>query len=672
MLPYSWSFSSRERFLLVVMLLIGLAIYWPGLSGGFVFDDFGNIVDNVTMSPQAVHSDFWRALWSNESGPTHRPITILTFIAQEWFTGLHPWPLKFGNVLIHLANGTLIFFLTRAVLTFVYAERAVSAPLVGSDRSEKCTLWLVAPNTLALLIAAAWLFAPIQLTGVLYVVQRMESLAAIFVLVGLLIYWQGRIRLIAGKSGAWWWIWAGLVGMTVLATFAKESGVMLPVYAFLLEWVIFRGRGANGFDIRIIILYVIVLVLPGIAGVLYTLPGALNGSAYANRTFDLPQRLWTEGRVMVDYLHWIIAPAPNTLSLYHDDTVLSTGWFVPWTTAASWSLIAALIGLAVWLKNRAPLFTLGVLWFFGGQLLVSTYIPLELVYEHRNYLPSWGVYIALFGVILSWSPKDAERRAVIRTLTVSGILALIALYAGFTALRAQIWGNPYRLAYFEATTHPDSPRASYDLGRLMMIMAPSAESPLFQLGMAQMENTANMAGSNIQANQALIFMAAKSQLPVEARWWVSMRKKLASQPISVEDIGALYSLISCGISGVCKYSSTDIGELGNTLRLTMESHDKNAKVVTLYANYCANIIHDFPRAYTLMQKAVVLDPVKFEYWSNLVVLQIAAGKFEDARAGIERMRELNGKYTHDAAIAEMSLMLAKKEVEIKKTSGGEN
>ena len=669
---YCWSFSLRERFLLVGMLLIGLAIYWPGLSGGYVFDDFGNIVDNVAMSPQAVHADFWRALWSNESGPTHRPITILTFIAQEWFTGLHPWPLKFGNVLIHLANGALIFFLTRAVLAFVYAERAAPAPLVASDRSEKCTLWLVAPNTLALLIAAAWLFAPIQLTGVLYVVQRMESLAAMFVLVGLLIYWQGRIHLIAGKRGAWGLIWGGLMGMTVIATFAKESGVMLPVYAFLLEWVIFRGRGANGFDIRIIILYVIVLVLPGIAGVLYTLPGALNGSAYANRTFDLPQRLWTEGRVMVDYLHWIIAPAPNVLSLYHDDTVLSTGWFVPWTTAASWSLIAALIGLALWLKNRAPLFALGVLWFFGGQLLVSTYIPLELVYEHRNYLPSWGVYIALFGVILSWTPKDTERRAVIRTLTVSGILALIALYAGFTALRAQIWGNPYRLAYFESTTHPDSPRASYDLGRLMMILAPSAESPLFQLGMAQMENTAKMPGSNIQADQALIFMASKNQQAVETGWWKLLRAKIARQPISAEDVGALYSLINCGINGVCKYTPTGITELGNTLRFTLARYPKNVDIITLYANYSANITHDFPLAYTLMQQAVTLDPRKYEYWKNLVTLQIAAGMFADARAGIERMRELNGKGIHDMTITEIHQKLLKKEADVHTIEGGNN
>ncbi|OZB75515.1 MAG: hypothetical protein B7X37_01935 [Halothiobacillus sp. 14-55-98] len=525
-------------------------------------------------------------------------------------------------------------------------------------------LWLITPNTLALLITAAWLLAPMQLTAVLYVIQRMESLASFFILAGLLLYWQGRMRLMAGQTGGWWRIWVGLIGGTLLATFAKESGVMLPVYAFLLEWLLLRGRTAAGFEPKFIVVFLLVLVLPGIAGLLYTLPSALNGSAYATRPFNLAERLWTEGRVMVDYLHWLIAPTPNALSLYHDDIALSTGWFAPWTTAAGWALIALLIGAALWLKNRAPLVALGVLWFFAGHLLVSTYIPLELVYEHRNYMPSIGVFIALFGLMFAWQPPDAERARVMRTLMMAGALALIALYAGFTALRAQAWGNPYRLAYFEATTHPDSPRANYELARVMLIMAPGTDSPLFQMGMSQMENTSKMPGASIQADQALIFMSAKNNLPIAADWWRRLRAKIERQPLSAEDVGALYTLIQCHTNGVCHYTPQDIAELGQTLRLALSRHPNNAGIVTLLANYSANVTHDFPLAYQLMQRAVALDPKKFSYWNNLVTLQIAAGKFSDARVGIERMGELNGKGIHDAEIAAARAALAKKEAEV--------
>ncbi|OZB84100.1 MAG: hypothetical protein B7X28_01145 [Halothiobacillus sp. 13-55-253] len=714
-MPYSLSTKSlRNRLLLLALLLLTAVVYWPGLSGGYIFDDFGNLVDNATMAPKAVRAHFWAAVWSSGSGPTDRPISMLTFALQDWFTGLAPWPFKFVNLLIHLANGVLVFVLVRAVVGWVFVDGAATpsprtaphpnpspqgggaltpaphpnpvqgrgatrpasppqgggaqtpSPFMGEGWGGGATAkhWLITPNTLALLIAAAWLLAPMQLTAVLYVIQRMESLASFFILAGLLLYWQGRMRLLAGQAGGWWRIWAGLIGGTLLATFAKESGVMLPVYAFLLEWLLLRGRTAAGFEPKFVGVFLLVLVLPGIAGLLYTLPSALNGSAYATRPFDLAERLWTEGRVMVDYLHWLIAPTPNALSLYHDDIALSTGWFSPWTTAASWALIALLIGAALWLKNRAPLIALGVLWFFAGHLLVSTYIPLELVYEHRNYLPSIGVFIALFGLMFAWQPPDAERARVMRTLMMAGALALIALYAGFTALRAQAWGNPYRLAYFEATTHPDSPRANYELGRVMIIMAPNTNSPLFQFGMRQFEKASQLPGASIQADQALIFMSARNSLPIPAGWWQRLRAKIERQPLSAEDVSALYNLIQCSTNGVCRYTPQEIAELGQTLRLALSRHPNNAGIVTLLANYSANVTHDFPLAYQLMQRAVALDPKKFSYWNNLVTLQIAAGKFNNARVGIERMGELNGKGIHDAEIAAAHAALAKKEADV--------
>lgn len=741
MSPIPSASRSRLRLLLLLVLLLTVAVYGLGLSGGYIFDDFGNLVDNPAFAQISNHQSFWQAIWASGSGPTDRPISMLSFALQAWFTGLAPWPLKLVNVLIHLINGVLIFLLSRAVLAWLFvaeaapaqhtpppqplgtdapppqpvqsrgAARLASPPIKGEGvmapppcgkesippppcgkesiapppcgeglgRGAKQALlphgpgrgwggganhWLITPNTLALLVAAAWLLSPMQLTAVLYVVQRMESLAALFVLLGLLAYWHGRQQLIHGQRQGWRWVLGGLIGGTLLATFSKETGVMLPVYAFLLEALVLRGRGSNGFEGRLIPLYAVFLVAPGILGMLMTLPSALNGSGYAGRPFDLAERLWTEGRVLFDYLHWLIAPSPNALSLYHDDIPLSTGWLAPWTTAASWAGIAALLGIAWWLRQRAPWIALGIFWFFAGHSLVSTYIPLELVYEHRNYLPSWGVFLALFGLMFAWSPPDAERARVMRTLMLSAALALIALYAGITALRAQVWGNPYRLAYFEATTHPDSPRASYDLGRMMLIMAPGIDSPLFQFGMQQLEQTRKLPGASIQADQALIFMSAKNHLPIAPDWWQDIRHKLDHQPPSAEDVAALFSLIQCGYNGVCHYSAADLAALGHTLHYAVARYPQNAGLITLLANYEANLTHEFSAAYGLMQQAVALDPKNFSYWNNLVTLQIAAGQLANAAVGIERMGECNAKGTHDAEIAAARAALAKKEAEV--------
>lgn len=651
-----WLFIARYQLIFAAVLLWLFLIYWPGLSGGFVFDDFGNLVDNTAFAQEALSTHFWAAIWSSTSGPTHRPLAMFTFAVQTLLTGMAPWPLKFVNVLIHAANGLLIYLLSRQVLCFEFGNRLPTRE------------WLISPELLAVLVATAWLFSPMQLTAVLYVIQRMESLSALFVLGGLLIYWQGRMRLMAGRRFAWPMVWGGLVGGTILAIISKETGVMLPLYAFLLEWLILRGRGVAGFEPRLILVFVLILFIPGFVGVFLTLPSALDGSAYLGRAFDLAQRMWTEGRVLVDYLHWLIAPTPNALSLYHDDIAISTGWLSPWTTAASWALIALLIGISVHVRKRKPLFTLGVLWFFGGQLLVSTYFPLELVYEHRNYLPSWGVYIAIFGLTSIWQLEESDRKNLLRTLVVSGITALIILFALFTTLRAQIWGSGYRLAYFEATTHPDSARANYDLARVMMILAPSANSPMFQMGMAEMARTAKIPGASLQADQAMIFMAAKNRLKVEAAWWAALRGKIDRQPMSAEDVSALYSLINCGTNGVCKYTELDRMQLGKTLAFAAAHYPKDAGVITLYANYAANIAHDFSLAYGLMQRAVALMPGKFEYWRNLVTMQTAMGDLASAQVGIERMRELNGKGIHDSAIRAAEKALAAKKPSTDKSS----
>ncbi len=632
---------------LLPVLALGFLVYLPGLSGGYVFDDLGNLIDNPAFAPAALHAHFWHAIWSAHSGPLDRPLSMLSFAGQMAFTGLDPWPLKLANVLIHLLNGALVWLLSSRVLGWLEARN-------GNQ-------WLVGARPQALLLTAAWVLAPIQLTAVLYVVQREESLAATFVLLGLLAYWHGRMRLIAQRPGALAWIWGSLGIGTVLAALAKETGVMLPAYAFVIEWIVLQGQVAPAAKRRgphpLLPVFALLLFLPGILGLAWLLPGALNGSAYATRPFTLDQRLLTEGRVLVDYLRWIVLPTPNALSLYHDDIGISTGWFAPWTTAACWALLLALLGAALALRRRMPAFALGVLWFLAGQSLVSSFVPLELVYEHRNYLPDWGVFVALFALLLSHRPADTERRRTLRLLAAGGIVAMIALDALFTSIRAQVWGNPYRLAYFEATTHPQSPRAGYDLGRTMLMLAKDPGSTLFQMGMRQMEQAARLPGADLQPLQALIFMSAKNRLPVQPQWWTGMRADIAATPLAAEDIGSLYSLIQCGIDGVCHYTPQDLRQLGETLAFAVESYPARADLVTLQANDAANLAHDTPLAYRLMLRAVTLSPNTYDYWKNLVTMQFALDHDNDAANVIERMRELDRFGIHHAEIAALQMKL---------------
>src|SRR5690348_5304141 len=222
-----------------------------------------------------------------------------------------------------------------------------------------------AATRIALIVSATWMLLPINLMAVLYVVQRMESLCQVFVLAGLWVYLHGRWMMLTAESARrdrWGLALAvsGIVLGTVLGLTSKETAVLLPVFAFLAEWILLKfsrsalhpsptGRGAGGegtglvisptetepspappghplpkgegksrTDTRIWTLFTVTLFIPAVLGFLWLLRSALRPGALAGRNFTLAQRLLTEPRVLVDYLHWTLLPDPMVWSLYHD------------------------------------------------------------------------------------------------------------------------------------------------------------------------------------------------------------------------------------------------------------------------------------------------------------------------------------------------------------------
>src|SRR5690606_18751837 len=114
-------------------------------------------------------------------------------------------------------------------------------------------------------------------------------------------------------------------------------------------------------------------------------------------------------------------------------------------------------------RPRRPLFCLGILWFFGGHLMTGTVLPLELVYEHRNYFPAAGLLLVLASLlVLEPLPKATPRMAV------AIACAAFAFHAFGTHLRAREWGNPLALAQSEAAKRPASISAQYEFGRSLV------------------------------------------------------------------------------------------------------------------------------------------------------------------------------------------------------------
>jgi hypothetical protein len=624
--------------LLAAAVILTVLVYWPGLSGGYVFDDYPNIVDNAAIHiTHSTLANWANAAWSSPSSSFRRPLASLTFAANWFFGGPNPGPMKAVNLGIHLLNGLLLYFLLRELLR------------VWRARSGEGAIDDAAAQRLALVVTAGWLLLPINLMAVLYVVQRMESLCQVFVLAGLWLYLLGRRRMLCateahGERTGFLLAALGIVLGTGIGLLSKESSVLLPVYALLAEWVLlgFRSRPEK-IDRRVVLLFVFVLLLPAVLGLAWLLPGVLSPKAWDGRSFDLGERLLTEARVLVKYLYWTVLPDPGTLSVYHDEIVISKNPLSPWTTLPAIIFIAALLGLAVRLRNRRPLIALGILWFFAAQLLTATVIPLELVYEHRNYFASIGVLLAVFSLLLGL-------RKSIALPIVRGTVAVLLLmwFAGVTYLRAQDWSDPLRLALAEANRHPDSPRANYEAGRLLIIASDYEPGPALEKSKFYLRRSAAIPGSSTLPEQAQIMILDHEVHGDDAQLWKEMAGKLRNQPTMEEDISALISLTQCRAKDNCHF---DVASLQEAYLAALSRPNPIARLLAAYSDFARDLLHDENMAIRYMRLAVKKAPSEPAYHVQLAHMLAITGQTQEAVRQIDALRRMDSLGRLDAQIS---------------------
>lgn len=612
----------RERIwhpaiLLAAALVITATVYWSGLSGGYLFDDFSSIVNNTSVHMERLgQTELTRAALSSPASDFKRPLASLSFALNHLATGLDPFWMKLTNLAIHLLNGLLVFILSRQLFRAAGGRNAQGA--------DACSL----------LVAACWLLLPINLSAVLYVVQRMEAMANLFVLLGLIGYASGRLRLLAGHPGLLLCA-TSLVVPTALGLLTKETAIVLPFYAFLVELFIFRWRGsASGRrDRRIVALFVILLAIPLSAGLAWVLPPLLNPVTWASRDFTLQERLLSEARIVCGYIAWTLLPRPHWLSFHHDAFVVSKGLFQPWTTLGGVAVLAALVVLAGVLRKRMPIVALGLAFFLGGHLLTGTVLPLELVFEHRNYFSSFGLMLALV-------PLLAVGRSRPFALPRQTLLVLLMLgWATATAMTAHAWGHPLRLANELAARSPDSARAQYALGHAYLVVSDyRQESPFVPLAREQLAKAALVPTSSILPEHALIMMNSRMGDPVEEAWWDSLGNKLARKKPSVEDISALVSLSRCVSEGGCDVSPA---RMTGAFLAALAHPDANPRLLSAYATYAWNVLDDTVLAHTMAVDAVNAAPGEPAHLITLIRILAGLGERDQAAARLDQLRALD-------------------------------
>lgn len=581
--------------------MLALVTFWPGLSGGFIFDDFPNLVREPSWKVTELNIEqIERAVQGGITGNAGRPLAILSFALNHYFTGLDPFWLKLTSLLLHACNGMLVYLLSRQLLHLI--------PAGPKPKGQ-----FLAP----LLLALAWMLHPLQVSTVLYVVQRMEIGAALGVLLALLAYVHGRIRQIEGKH-AWPWLLAACVA-TIFGLGFKESALLVACFAFLIETCLLRfaGSGTNRFSRGWGIFYALGFLLALAAYLSILLPLSDLRASYGSRDFGPYERLLTQMPALVMYLKQIMLPLPESMHFYYDNFPISRSLAAPWTLASA-GILMALLGAAAASWRRWPLTAFGIGWFFVAHALTSNVIPLELAFEHRNYLALLGILLALVQPLCALGSRLHGDARV--TLAIVPVLALAVL----CWVQASSWGNSMRLAWTLENRNPDSPRASYALGEQWLAASGGDPSDMqWSLAKQQFRRAADLPGNPSLSLQGLIVMQARHGLPLEPALWQEFRAGLTASRLTPERTGALHSVSQCRISGQC---SLNDGELLATFLAVLERNPGNATAHTLYANFAWNVLKDQSLAVRLQREAVRLAPDSRQSRENLAKFLLA---FED-------------------------------------------
>ena len=432
--------SFQVTLLLVLLVLLVLLSYWPGLSGEFLLDDVPNLHSLADASTPNNLSGAINYVFSGTAGPGGRPLSLATYLLNDNAWPSDPSSFKFTNLLIHALNGLLVLYFTLLLLP--------SLPTALAKQPEK---HLFAAGICALL----WSLHPLQISSVLYVIQRMTELSATFMLVGLIAYLKLRPQIAAAPRSAYIQLTLSVAISGLLAILAKENGILLLLYIFLLEKLILQKqqpiehRYWNLWQ-RLVIQAPLLLLIAYIA---------INAKKYAiiyeYRGFTLWERLLTEARVLTDYLFRIFIPKLGGGGLYHDDYVVSRGLFEPISTVFALILIFALFAFALKARHRFPMLCFALLWFFASHILESSVLPLEIYFEHRNYLAIFGVTSLITVAVYNLPVK-------IKPIANVALVLLIGIFAGLTRFDATTWGKPNLAPFIWSNEHPSSIRAAQD------------------------------------------------------------------------------------------------------------------------------------------------------------------------------------------------------------------
>lgn len=569
-------------FLLLALMgaIVAGCCFVPGLNGGFIFDDRENITQNTALHISKLSGEsLLYAAYSFRPGGGSRALAMLSFALDYWRGGMDASVFKTTNLTIHgLTTLALALFLRRLLgLVQWSSQRAMAGAVV---------------------LATLWALHPLQVSSVLYVVQRMQTLVTLFIVLALWAYLGMRQAQMIGLRSRQYGVLVGL--FWVLGFASKEDAVLFPLYALVLELTVLRFSAASS---RLAAFWRRGYLLLAVAGVviyvLVLVPYYWHWEVYPGRDFSSCERLLTQGRVLVMYLGQILLPLPDRLPFFYDDLTISRGILQPVTTLPALLLLVLLLVWAWRWRKRRPLFALGVLLFFVGHSLTSNVLNLELAFEHRNQLPLVGVLLAAADLCVTvW------QRLALRPQLGAALVAILLLAAGVgTAWRAHMWGEPLRFATETLRLLPQSERAWLLLGGTLADRSGfKAGSPWLDRAIATNERGAEITGSAVMLSNIVVYKTLRGD--VTQMDWGKLLARLPQVPMNAQNRGIAFTLLDNAENGMMLDEVAVVKILDIAAKQTTFTPNQYLRM----AAYIHNRTQQQEKALPFLRRAVMLAP----------------------------------------------------------------
>ncbi|MDA3896689.1 MAG: hypothetical protein PF482_11160 [Desulfobacteraceae bacterium] len=422
------TFSIRNYFLQIIFISLfvfsTLFVYANSLRAPFIFDDFTAIIKN---NPKLQINELTFSALKNvtvHSSTKNRPLASITLALNHYFGGADTFGYHVVNTVIHIFTGICLFFLMIKILEQPVGAYGENNPLSGNGRR---IVWIAFLSTLI------WLIHPLQTNAVIYIVQRMTSLSALFYILSMLLYIHGRTLMRQRRFGASVCFLSGCLFSGICAVASKENAATLPLFIFLFEWFFMQDLRPIklrtmlvGGIISVVIFWGMALFFLGAHPVDRILAG------YGHWGFTLPERVMTEFRVIAYYVSLIFFPHPDRLMLDYDYPI-SHSFIDPGTTVISVLMLLLVFFTAEYSAKKRRLLAFCLLWFLGNLMIESSVIGIEIIYEHRLYLPSMMIFLLL----IYEGDKIISAKWVKQTI----VMAMVLTLSLWTFQRNQTWGD---------------------------------------------------------------------------------------------------------------------------------------------------------------------------------------------------------------------------------------